>query len=345
METASSLTEENDQSLYRAISYTYDIQGNKTEERYGQQEVEKDREPESWHVIHFSYDKNNHLALVQDDFGAQMRYDYDCLGNVTLEERVIADGVRSIIHYAYNKNGWRIRKTEEIQGNGPVQTAITRYSYDANGSLTKITTPKGFEILRSYDADDRLTEERVTDRKSGIDRRVQYAYDAAGNILKSTILGTDGERLESSTRYDLKDRVSHRINPAGAVTRYLYVRNNKLLKEVRPYGYEPESDGGAGTAYAYDSRGNRIRVTDALGEMVQEFSYNLQNRPVLLKDTFGDRTAFKYGPDGKIKDIRRLGDGNWNGGEGGEESAGGMKRNAAVSPPSSSFNITPGDRL
>lgn len=42
---------------------------------------------------------------MKDDFGAKMRYDYDCLGNVTLEERVIADGVHSVIHYAYNKTG------------------------------------------------------------------------------------------------------------------------------------------------------------------------------------------------------------------------------------------------
>ncbi len=27
----------------------------------------------------FSYDKNNHLNVVKDDFGAKMRYDYDCL--------------------------------------------------------------------------------------------------------------------------------------------------------------------------------------------------------------------------------------------------------------------------
>ena len=131
-------------------------------------------------------------------------------------------------------------------------------------SLTKITTPKGSEIHRSYDADDRLTGERVLDRKNGIDRRVQYAYDAAGNVLKQAILGTDGECLESSTRYDLKDRATHRTNPAGGVTRYLYDRNDRLRKEISPYGYEPENDDGAGAAYTYDSRGNRIRTTNAL---------------------------------------------------------------------------------
>ena len=277
------------------------------EEAYGQQEVERDGEPDGWHRIHFSYDKNNHLNVVKDDFGAKMRYDYDCLGNVTLEERAIADGVHSVIHYAYNKNGWLVQRTEEIQGNGPVQAAVTRYAYDANGNLTKITTPKGSEIRRSYDADDRLTEERVLDRKNGIDRRVQYAYDAAGNVLKQAILGTDGECLESSTRYDLKDRATHRTNPAGGVTRYLYDRNDRLRKEISPYGYEPENDDGAGAAYTYDSRGNRLRTTNALGEVVQELSYNLRNQPVIQEDTFGNRTELSYELDGKIKDVRRSG--------------------------------------
>ena len=299
--------QETDPALYRVIAYTYDSQGNKVEEAYGQQEVERDGEPEGWHRIHFSYDKNNHLNVVKDDFGAKLRYDYDCLGNVTLEERVIADGVHSVIHYAYNKNGWLVQRTEEIQGNGPVQAAVTRYAYDANGNLTKITTPKGSEIHRSYDADDRLTEERVLDRKNGIDRRVQYAYDAAGNVLKQAILGTDGECLESSTRYDLKDRATHRTNPAGGVTRYLYDRNDRLRKEISPYGYEPESDDGAGATYTYDSRGNRIRTTNALGEVVQELSYNLRNQPVIQKDTFGNRTELSYELDGKIKDVRRSG--------------------------------------
>ena len=299
--------QETDPALYRVIAYTYDSQGNKVEEAYGQQEVERDGEPDGWHRIHFSYDKNNHLNVVKDDFGAKMRYDYDCLGNVTLEERVIADGVHSVIHYAYNKNGWLVQRTEEIQGNGPVQAAVTRYAYDANGNLTKITTPKGFEIHRSYDADDRLTGERVLDRRNGIDRRVQYVYDAAGNALKQAILGTDGECLESSTRYDLKDRATHRTNPAGGVTRYLYDRNDRLRKEISPYGYEPESDDGAGAAYTYDSRGNRLRTTNALGEVVQELSYNLRNQPVIQKDTFGNRTELSYELDGKIKDVRRSG--------------------------------------
>lgn len=136
---------------------------------------------------------------------------------------------------------------------------------------------------------------------------MQYAYDAAGNVLKQAILGTDGECLESSTRYDLKDRATHRTNPAGGVTRYLYDRNDRLRKEISPYGYEPENDDGAGVSHTYDSRGNRLRTTNALGEVVQELSYNLRNQPVIQKDTFGNRTELSYELDGKIKDVRRSG--------------------------------------
>ena len=167
-------------------------------------------------------------------------------------------------------------------------------------------------LIQTADISQPFFEERVLDRKNGIDRRVQYAYDAAGNVLKQAILGTDGECLESSTRYDLKDRATHRTNPAGGVTRYLYDRNDRLRKEINPYGYEPENDDGAGVSYTYDSRGNRLRTTNALGEVVQELSYNLRNQPVIQEDTFGNRTELSYELDGKIKDIRRLGNGNRN---------------------------------
>ncbi len=156
---------------------------------YRIREVTGDGEPLGWHKIHFAYDSNNHLVEVKDDFGARMRYDYDCLGNPVLEERVIEEGVIQRIRYGYNKNGWKIWKTEEIQGNDDLKTAVTRYGYDENGNLNWIKTPKGFEIRRNYDGDDHLIEERVLDKRNGIDRRTCYAYDAAGNLLSVIIKG------------------------------------------------------------------------------------------------------------------------------------------------------------
>lgn len=66
--------------------------------------------------------------------------------------------------------------------------------------------------------------------------------------------------------------------------------------------------------------------------LIKELSYNLQIQPVMQEDTFGNRTEYSYGLDGNIKDVRRLGDGNWNGGAGDSAECGEvMAQNTAVS--------------
>ncbi len=306
-----SVRKEGECTCYRVVAYRYDRQGNKVEEAYGQQEVERDADPVSWHKIRFSYDANNRLILVEDDFGARMRYAYDCLGSLTLEERTIEEGIVQKVRYGYNKNGWRISRTETIQGNGEKKLAVTRYGYDENGNQNWIRTPKGYEIRRIFDADDRLTEERILDRKNGIDRRTCYTYDAAGNTLSVSVYGagpeeaTQKENLKATYQYDLKDRITHRTNPGGAVTRYLYDQNDRLLKEISPYSYNRESGSGAGTSYRYDSRGNLIRVTNGLDQVVEERSYNLQDMPSLRRDGLGNETAYRYTLDGQIREAKR----------------------------------------
>lgn len=86
-----------------------------------------------------------------------------------------------------------------------------------------IKTPKGFEILRNYDGDDRLIQKRVLDKQNGIDRRTSHTYNTAGNLLSVTVKRTEkGEELRSSYQYDLKDRLTHKIGQNQAVTCYLY---------------------------------------------------------------------------------------------------------------------------
>ena len=300
-----SVRREAETTYYRVIKYSYDQQGNKIEEAYGKEETERDADPSEWLRIQFSYDKNNRLAQVEDGYGAKIYYEYDCLGNLTREERVIEEGIKRRIRYGYNKNGWRIRKEEEIQGNGPVRCAVTWYAYDESGNLTEIITPDGNEIRRSYDWNNRLTEERTIDKKNKIDRRVCYVYDAAGNLLCEMVRGAEGECLETRYQYDLKDRLTHQITQGGAVTRYLYNQNDQLIKEIRPHGYEARTDEGAGTAYSYDCRGNRVRTINGLGQLVKEQAYNLQDLPVAEKDGIGNETGLNYTLDGQVKDVTR----------------------------------------
>lgn len=50
-----------------------------------------------------------------------------------MEEQVIEEGIRRYVRYSYNKNGWRVRKEERIQGNGGGTSAVTYYGYDMDG--------------------------------------------------------------------------------------------------------------------------------------------------------------------------------------------------------------------
>ena len=99
--------------------------------------------------------------------------------------------------------------------------------------------------------------------------------------------------------------MTHKIMPRGAVTRYVYDRNDQLIQEITSYGYEAETDCGKGTVYQYDSRGNRIRETNALGELVEERGYNLRNEPIQWTDGFGTRQEMEYTLDGQVREVRR----------------------------------------
>ena len=78
-----------------------------------------------------------------------------------------------------------------------------------------------------------------------------------------------------------------------------------LEEQVSPYGYEADTDRGKGTVYQYDSRGNRIRETNGLGELVEERGYNLRNEPIQWIDGLGNRQEMEYTLDGQVREVRR----------------------------------------
>ena len=82
------------------------------------------------------------------------------------------------------------------------QFASTRYEYDRNGNIIRIQLPAGGEILREYDAANRLIAETHREERSGIDNRTQFGYDAAGNLTEIT----DNQGRKTRIAYDLLNR-------------------------------------------------------------------------------------------------------------------------------------------
>ncbi len=177
--------------------------------------------------------------------------------------------------------------------------ATTTYSYDKSGNLTRIQMPTGGEILREYDAVDRLVAETHREKASGIHNRTRFSYDKAGNLVEIT----DNQGRRTLIEYDLLNREIRRIEKDGGIARSFYNSNGQLSKVVRLNQYDPQTDGGAGYQYTYDHRGRITGIVKADGS-TEYYSYDCAGNMVSSTDGQGHTTRYEYGRAGKLTAIQ-----------------------------------------
>ncbi|MDR0965883.1 MAG: DUF6531 domain-containing protein, partial [Myxococcales bacterium] len=95
----------------------------------------------------FSRDLQGNIAIIKDTAGNESRYIYDDFGNL-VEHSSLTTGTR-------------------------------RFEYDEAGNLVKERTPEGIDIVRTYDARNRL----LTVKSTGLDERYTYDVDTAVAIV------------------------------------------------------------------------------------------------------------------------------------------------------------------
>ncbi|OOM11653.1 RHS repeat-associated core domain-containing protein [Clostridium saccharobutylicum] len=334
---------------YNLTCYYYDKNSNKILEKHGTAVVSEKGICSNYHEIYFKYDEENRLIEVKDKYGAKARYKYDCLNKKTFESFKINDSTTKAIHYIYDKVGNLIQKKEEINGTfvapetkGRNVWAITNYEYDKNGNITKIITPKGFEIGRVYDKADRLIEQHEKDEVNGIFRSYVYKYDKANNItsiseysgeeaklIRSKYISENDYRVHWSERYenrkenkrlfnklgfkedkkkksyvyDAQNRLTHFINFSGNTTRLFYDKNDRIIKQVLPEQYDKGADDGVGTTYAYNIKGQVVEVKNALGETITKNTYDPKGNLKTSIDGENNKVEYTYTMLGQIKDI------------------------------------------
>ncbi|MFT8349924.1 DUF6531 domain-containing protein, partial [Clostridium saccharoperbutylacetonicum] len=346
------LSEDNEGSLkgyeikYNLTCYEYDKNGNKILERHGTELVLESESCNNYNEIYFKYDEENRLIEVKDKYGAKTKYKYDCLNNKTYENFRINDKTDKVVNYIYDKVGNLIQKKEGINGNtvaaGNTIWAITSYEYDKNGNITKIITPKGFEIGKVYDKVDRLIEQHEKDEANGIFRSYVYKYDKANNIASiSEYSGKEAklisnkyasendysvhwsdravdkkendilfeslkfqeDKKQKSYSYDAKNRLTHFINFSGNTTRLFYDKNDRIVKQVLPEQYDETKDDGVGTTYTYNLKGQVIEVKNAFGEIVTKNTYDPKGNLKTSIDGENNKVGYTYTLLGQIKDI------------------------------------------
>lgn len=295
---------------YNVTYFIYDDNGNKVIERQGIDLVDKEEKCTRYNEINFSYDCENRLVKLEDKNGAKIVYKYDCLNNKTFESFKINEKTTKYISYVYDKVGNLIEKKEEIKGEfispekkGKTIWAITQYSYDGNGNITKIVTPKGFEITRKYDELDRILEEVQKDSYNDILRRYKYSYDKNNNIISIEDLSIKEITRKKKYIYDKKDRLTHYINATGNTTRLLCDKNDRIIKEILPEQYNKEKDDGLGTTYKYNFKGQVTEIKNPLGQVVNKMEYDIKGNLLSKTDGENKKVEYKYTLLGKIQEI------------------------------------------
>ena len=289
---------------YRLTQYVYDTNGNRTEEKRFLSFQDGESARGSIHTLTFGYDKQNRLVRVSDGLGAVVRYEYDSLNRRTRETRLLSEGLTQRVDYHYDPAGRliEVEQSADQEGCGS-QFASTRYEYDRNGNIIRIQLPAGGELLREYDAANRLIAETHREERSGIDNRTQFGYDAAGNLTEIT----DNQGRKTRIAYDLLNREIRRIERDGGVQRTVYDRNGQVVRLIRPNEYDPETDSGDGFQFTYDAQGRVLTVLSPDGHVLQSNTYDADGRLLQRLDGVGSGVKYEYDLAGAQRRIVSMG--------------------------------------
>ena len=257
---------------------------------FGQHVYEKASDAEGKHtnISTWHYDSLGRVTRAVCD-GKSYEYIYDAYGNLK-EKR--SNGKR-FVSYAHDRAG-QITEIRDPEG------VRTRYEYDILGRRSRIYNNDGLEVRYGYDALNRIRHIRYG---NGVE--TAYTYDGDGNIRTLETRAGENVLLSFAYRYDGNGNRTAKTGmqagvTLGGVTSEITAGNNALdisyNYDVRGQLLE-ERRNGASVCYAYDKAGNRIRKTDAQGEI--RYLYNEKNQ-LVEEESPADRKQFSYDRQGGI---------------------------------------------
>ena len=172
----------------------------------------------------YRYDKNDMQTEVLYGNGLRTLYTYDERSQLTGMETVLPGMSNPLFRstYAYDANGCRISKTEQIRMDAttPLKVMETSYTYDAMERLTKeslngAVTSYGYDLAgnRITKSTDGRTEKYFYNNRNQLTELhrekdvVRYSYDPAGNLTEENYLTADGASTKKlHYAYDVYNR-------------------------------------------------------------------------------------------------------------------------------------------
>ncbi|HEV2681742.1 MAG TPA: RHS repeat-associated core domain-containing protein [Rhodanobacter sp.] len=172
---------------------------------------------------------------------------YDKAGRVVRERN--ANGV--LVDLTYHARGWLLSRTVHgyADGSNAWADSTKRITYNADGTVNKVTDADGVFVVYTYDPAHRLTD--ITDATGNY---IHYTLDASGNRVAEQIFDA-GKTLHRS--------LTRKYNALGQLTSIIDGLNNTVYS--------------ASYSDSYDGNGNLAHTADGLG-VQQKSSYDALNR-------------------------------------------------------------------
>ena len=262
----------------------------------------------------------NHLTGITDENGNRYAtYTYDTEGRATQSKHSITGGDVNKIDVVYNTDG-TVKVTDDLGKEktytfekqfGVVKVAdidetcsgcttdTEEVTYDANGFVDFRKDHNGNETVyvnNSRGLQTSRTEADETNGLTGVERTITTEWHASFRLpTKITETGK-----ETTFTYDTVGRLLTRTEKDTSTLDTRTTTNTYFgASESSPEGLLKSIDGPlTGTAdtttFDYDSEGNLIKTTNALGHVTEVTSYNDHGQPLTIEDPNGTVTTLTY---------------------------------------------------
>ncbi|MBU3134599.1 hypothetical protein KPL40_19525, partial [Clostridium gasigenes] len=253
-----------------------------------------------------SYNKNNRLIasdiLLDQSDKATKNYDYDYLGNKTLE----SDGNGNIKYDIYD-NFRNIINSYDTMGNKTI------YNYDVKGNTISVTNSNNVTSVYDYDMNGR----KIRKKEPSTDNRLEvtrYVYDEVGNLIKEVLPKFYDENKDkpeliqsmigANITYDNRNRKDSVYNEDNKlVLKYKYDNNSNVIKLINGIYYNGNVDTSPGLSYQYDFANRKVKSTDTGGNNI-DITYSLLGNIDTIKDPKGNVTKYVYNIDNTVDSIQ-----------------------------------------
>lgn len=219
----------------------------------------------------YTYNSSGDMATVTNALGHETQFTaYDANGNPTTI--VDPNGVTTTLTYD------PMQRVTAVDRGG----ATTRFAYDANGWLSKLTLPDGATYTYGYDAAGWVSS--ITDAAGN---KITYTRNGFGKITQRQIVSATGTVTETQSRtYNSLEQLATLVGSAGQTSSYGYDANGNMTSYTNPdnktwgYAYDVLNrlstitrPDGKSVGYTYNSRGDVTQITDPRG-LSTDYTYN-----------------------------------------------------------------------